>query len=107
MVWRCAFRPGAFLLRTLGEGADTPWPNPSAKERFYRLPVGRLGQERPVATGSRIRRKAVHEPSDGSNGRAARFLIVLDGGYFGRGIGFPMLAALATSRIPVRAASSL
>ena len=36
----------------------------------------------------------------------AQFLIAVYGGYFGGGIGFLMLAALAMSRIPVRAASA-
>jgi hypothetical protein len=37
---------------------------------------------------------------------AVQFLIAVYGGYFGGGIGFLMLAALAMSRIPVRAASA-
>jgi uncharacterized membrane protein YfcA len=35
-----------------------------------------------------------------------QFLIAIYGGYFGGGIGFLMLAALAMSRIPVHAASA-
>ncbi|HEY4030557.1 MAG TPA: sulfite exporter TauE/SafE family protein [Caulobacteraceae bacterium] len=37
---------------------------------------------------------------------AVQFLIAVYGGYFGGGIGFLMLAALAMSRVPVRAASA-
>ncbi len=37
---------------------------------------------------------------------AMQFLIAIYGGYFGGGIGFLMLAALAMSRIPVRAANA-
>jgi uncharacterized membrane protein YfcA len=37
---------------------------------------------------------------------AVQFVIAVYGGYFGGGIGFLMLAALATARIPVRAANA-
>ncbi len=37
---------------------------------------------------------------------AVQFLIAVYGGYFGGGIGFLMLAALALSRIPIRAANA-
>jgi uncharacterized membrane protein YfcA len=61
------------------------------------------------AWGSFGRKPQAAEDGDGLSPLAAgaiQFCIAIYGGYFGGGIGFLMLAALALSRVPVRAASA-
>lgn len=62
------------------------------------------------AWGSFGRRPKADEQDGGGLGpvmaAAIQFCIAIYGGYFGGGIGFLMLAALALSRVPVRAASA-
>lgn len=61
------------------------------------------------AWGSFGRRPAAGEAGKGLGpvlAAAIQFCIAIYGGYFGGGIGFLMLAALALSRVPVRAASA-
>jgi uncharacterized membrane protein YfcA len=61
------------------------------------------------AWGSFGRRPKATEAGEGlgaATAGAIQFSIAVYGGYFGGGIGFLMLAALALSRVPVRAASA-